>query len=654
MKRLILLAALVLGVLVAPQARADKYALLIGIDQYRESDFINPLSAAGADAVALGKTLVEVAGFPADHVNVLTSGGDSVPSRGHILHALDILAREVKPGDLVFVFYSGHGWSPKDSDVSYLLPYDTDPTSEFMLKESTIPTTIFVKALQHLPAQAVVMAFDMCRNNPFKEQNKAMGTTEKLGAQQARDLTLVPSAAPGGLHAAVTLFSCSVDEKSWEWSAKKRGFFSYYLEQALRNSNGASVDDVVRYVEKQVPSAVRREQNQAQTPWVDIKGSGALDLLLTPRRSTPGANPQPNNPVSLPVPDPVVLGTSAKLKVVSTPSGAKVYVDGVAKGVTPLELEVDLDIARTRQVEVGVKLNGYKTLVEQVTLTRGASTPLSLALERLPQPVAPQPVGPQGGQTRINLQDGKPKLYILAIGVSDYQDKDLKLDFAAKDAQDFTAALLPQKGGLYADISAKVLTDTDATRDNIMKGLDWIQHQTTIKDVAMVFFSGHGYNTERERYYFIPSDFDRDHFRSTTIPFSVIQNTIQAIAGKALFFVDSCHSGNVMGSKDSNDITGVINELSSAENGAMVFSASTGSQFSWEDPKWGNGAFTKALVEGLKGAADYHHNGRITVNMLDLYISERVKELTSGKQTPIRQAPPTMPDFTVVAPSEMM
>jgi hypothetical protein len=48
----------------------------------------------------------------------------------------------------------------------------------------------------------------------------------------------------------------------------------------------------------------------------------------------------------------------------------------------------------------------------------------------------------------------------------------------------------------------------------------------------------------------------------------------------------------------------VVNELASAESGAIVFSSSTGRQYSQENPKWGNGAFTKGLVEGISGKAD--------------------------------------------------
>jgi uncharacterized caspase-like protein len=95
------------------------------------------------------------------------------------------------------------------------------------------------------------------------------------------------------------------------------------------------------------------------------------------------------------------------------------------------------------------------------------------------------------------------------------------------------------------------------------------------------------------------------------------------------------------------DITGVVNELASAESGAVVFASSTGKQYSYEDSKWGNGAFTKATVEGINGKADYTGKGKITINMLDLYISERVKELTKGEQTPATAKPQTIPDFPV-------
>ena len=243
----------------------------------------------------------------------------------------------------------------------------------------------------------------------------------------------------------------------------------------------------------------------------------------------------------------------------------------------------------------------------------------------------------------------QPKLYVLAIGVSQYQNPSYSLKFAAKDAQDFAAATAIQKGLLYRDVVVKVLTNEHATKDEILDGLDWIRKETTSKDVAMVFFAGHGLNDQNGVYYFLPYNTDLEKLLRTGVPFTDIKNTVQSLAGKTLFFIDTCHSGNVLGGRRglADDLNGIINELASAASGAVVFAASTGNQYSLEDAKWNNGAFTKALVEGITGRADYTGKGRITINMLDLYISERVKELTGGKQTPTTAKPNTVPDFPI-------
>jgi WD40 repeat protein len=242
----------------------------------------------------------------------------------------------------------------------------------------------------------------------------------------------------------------------------------------------------------------------------------------------------------------------------------------------------------------------------------------------------------------------KPTLYVLAVGVSQYKDSGLRLGLAAKDALDFGSAWAEQKGRLYSGVEARVLTDGAATKGNILDGLEWLQQQVTQKDVAVLFFAGHGINDPNGVFYFLPVDADPEKLKRTGISQSDITSTVAAMAGKVLVFVDACHSGDLMGKvkrRGSLDISSVINELASAENGAVVFSSATGRQYALESVDWGNGAFTKGLVEGIEGKASYGETGRITVNMLDLYVSERVKELTGGQQTPTTVKPPNVPDF---------
>ncbi len=243
-----------------------------------------------------------------------------------------------------------------------------------------------------------------------------------------------------------------------------------------------------------------------------------------------------------------------------------------------------------------------------------------------------------------------PKLYVLAVGVGGYQRDELDLTFPAKDARDLVGVLRNQEKRLYRKVAAKVLTDGEATKDDLLDGLEWIERETTDNDVAMVFLAGHGVNDRNGDYYFLPADGDPDHLRRTGVAYAIIRDVVANLPGKVLFFIDTCHSGNIMGPKRRGgmaDVIQVVNDLSAAENGVVVFASSTGRQYSLEDPAWGNGAFTKALVEGLSGDADLIEDRKITVNELDTYIAERVKALTKGQQTPTTAKPDTVPDFPV-------
>jgi hypothetical protein len=275
----------------------------------------------------------------------------------------------------------------------------------------------------------------------------------------------------------------------------------------------------------------------------------------------------------------------------------------------------------------------------------GASTAAKVHVKWIGAVSPPAAVARTSDSAGFQIQ---PKLYVLAIGVSAYQNKDIpKLAFAAKDAQDFAQAMQRQQSKLYKNVEVKILADDKATKDEILDDLEWLQKQVTQHDVGMLFLSGHGTNDASLGFVYLPVDADLAKLKRTGVSMADIKTTLSSIAGKAVAFLDTCHSGNIWGAgqKGLNDMSGVINELASAENGLVVFSSSTGRQFSLENASWNNGAFTKALVEGIDGRADEQHSGRVTYKMLDLYVSERVKVLTQGNQSPVTQAPGGINDF---------
>jgi uncharacterized caspase-like protein len=135
------------------------------------------------------------------------------------------------------------------------------------------------------------------------------------------------------------------------------------------------------------------------------------------------------------------------------------------------------------------------------------------------------------GATREEEFQIKPKLYVLAIGVSQYQDDGLRLGLAAKDALDFGEVWKSQKGAMYAGTEVRVLTDAQATKGNILDGMEWIQRQVTQKDVAILFFAGHGINDPTGMFYFLPVDADLDRLKRTGVSQSDITSTVAPRGG---------------------------------------------------------------------------------------------------------------------------
>ena len=248
-----------------------------------------------------------------------------------------------------------------------------------------------------------------------------------------------------------------------------------------------------------------------------------------------------------------------------------------------------------------------------------------------------------------------PNLNILAVGVGAYRDPALKLRFPAKDARDVTELFRRQQNGLYGSVQVTLLTDAQATRDKVMEALRLVRDHSDPAGVTLVFLSGHGLtNASQSSYCFLPYDAGLDP-EVNLIDGRQIRDTLNGADGKVILFLDTCHAGNVMGSgqlrglEDLIHLTRLINELSSAENGVTVFSSSTGRQLSLESADWENGAFTRALKEGLNGLADPKGQGKVTVDMLDTYLRARVKELTQGLQTPVSGHPSGASNYPLVA-----
>ena len=243
------------------------------------------------------------------------------------------------------------------------------------------------------------------------------------------------------------------------------------------------------------------------------------------------------------------------------------------------------------------------------------------------------------------------RLFALVVGIAEYAKPEYRLGFADDDARAVAALLREHQGRTFTTVEVRELVDGKATRAALLQGFQWLNDSVGPEDTAVVFLAGHG--TNDSEYYFLPHDADLEQPLVTMLSQGQLQGILTRLRGQVVLFLDTCRAGAVFGGGDDErrrqmDVTALLNSLTYSQRGLVVFSAAQGRELSQERAEWGHGAFTKALLEALRGAADANRNGEVTTAELDSYLTDRVRELTGSAQTPIQTKPPGLPIFTFV------
>ena len=240
-----------------------------------------------------------------------------------------------------------------------------------------------------------------------------------------------------------------------------------------------------------------------------------------------------------------------------------------------------------------------------------------------------------------------PKLFVVAIGVGDYNDPKLpKLRFTCKDAKDFSKAITSKKGLPYEDVQVKILCDNEATRADIFEAMEWLKQESSPNDVCIFFFAGHGMRDEKDRFYFMPYGCNTNKLYEC-FSASDFRNEAEDIHGKLIAFVDACYSGALFEGGRSAATTHFIEQLKRSKNGMLLYASSSSDTKSREDESGENGAFTKALVEALNGAAKEEHAEGLSTQELEHFLYKQVRKLTDFKQTPIFINPSGIEHFNI-------
>lgn len=266
----------------------------------------------------------------------------------------------------------------------------------------------------------------------------------------------------------------------------------------------------------------------------------------------------------------------------------------------------------------------------------------------------------------------KPKLHIIAIGVSEFENQKFNLKYPAKDIRDFIKQFQNQKN-VYSEIIVDTLINEMATLENINKLKNKIlenhnEDSIDVNDKVILFFATHGMLDKNYDYYLATYNVNFDNPSENGLLYSEIETLLDKIPPRnKLVLIDACHSGEVdkdelISSKQdvikNDDLAfraasssiyqlkegilknsmGLMKEMFMdlrKTSGATVISSAGGTEFAIEGDEWKNGVFTYSLINGLKyHKADANNDNKVYLSELKNYLEEEVPRITNGKQQP--------------------
>ena len=234
-------------------AFAEKYALLVGINQYPH---VRSLKGSVNDITQVKRVLVQDLGFADGNIRVLT---DAQATKANIVAALDSLAKQTKAGDSLLWYYSGHGFSMQDVDGDeavrdpddhydeILVPYDAVP---FPRERATDPNTTMLgddeiaRALSGMAGRRMVVVFDSCHSGSAL---RGLGDTDSrslypgfVPPEMPKTRSLVHTKQPLDLTGPVIFVSAAGSLQSasdvGEFEGERHGAFTAGLLRSIRKA----------------------------------------------------------------------------------------------------------------------------------------------------------------------------------------------------------------------------------------------------------------------------------------------------------------------------------------------------------------------------------------------------------------------------------
>jgi hypothetical protein len=193
-------------------------------------------------------------------------------------------------------------------------------------------------------------------------------------------------------------------------------------------------------------------------------------------------------------------------------------------------------------------------------------------------------------------------LYMVSVGITNARGHAV-LKATAKDALDMAKWAQSQKDKLYGRVQVTTLTNEKATRQNIGRHLSGLESKAASGDYVIFYVSCHGGQNKAGEYHFCAYDGD--------LMWGQIKAALRHVPGTKIVILDTCHAGAASG----------IEQL-------IVFAACQANQESHDGSSpSGNSTYTRFLLEGLYGKADFNKDGLVTLAEAAGYASGKLKHL---------------------------
>jgi len=241
-------------------------AIVIGCSQYDDPE-IGTLQFAHVDALAFAESLTNYCGLAKHDIELLSTPGAKPATRANIARSIHELG--CSSDDIVFFFFSGHGFKSAKDGKDYLLPQDSLFAD---LEFNSVHLDHIVAEISKSGARCAVLVIDACRN--FVRGGKSTDTEQLL--------PIDPSCL--NIKGMAAFFSCCPSERSYEAPAISSGIFTRALLDALSDQGRCrTVRELDAYLNRRVPELGRTYSRPEQRPLVRIEPLSMADVRVVSR-----------------------------------------------------------------------------------------------------------------------------------------------------------------------------------------------------------------------------------------------------------------------------------------------------------------------------------------------------------------------------------